>query len=373
MFDYWRLSGVCHVGRQDVTGSEQILPIDHLRDRVNVTGSDGDADGTRAGCGLLGRRAVLAACGKDGALVWDLVLLRQIFNLLSELVVGDERAVFDVKPKALALAGDGLFGRDAGSVAGEGDVDAEADIRLDGVAGGLCAAETDFLLHGECNDDFAAVAIVLLVERADALDAEPAGNAVVQGLADNLVADLDQRFVHNDEVADSELLLDLLGGHADIDKELFDFGDLLAVFGATDVDRTTAGVHHALEVAVLRDDQHSAAEEVAGVKSAGCVHPKESLVIDSGDVETDLIHVAELHDLQGCAALVEFLYLFSGARQATTDEVAHRVGFDAIEETVDFFLDQIADSLFASGDAGSFAETLEQIGVFQGKGSVSGF
>src|SRR6185436_11708298 len=116
---------------------------------------------------------------EDRPLVGDAVLFGDGFDFIDELVVGDEGAVLDVEAEALAVGGDGFLFGDAGGVAGEGDVDAQADVGCDGVGGGLGAAEADFFLGGEGYDDFATVGRAGGVELADGLDAEPAGDAVV--------------------------------------------------------------------------------------------------------------------------------------------------------------------------------------------------
>jgi hypothetical protein len=87
------------------------------------------------------------------------------------------------------------------------------------------------------------------VELADRLDAEPARDAVVERLADDLVAHLDAGLVHHDVVAHL-IAFFASAPEPDVDEELLDIGHLGAVLGALSVDRLAPGVHHALELAV---------------------------------------------------------------------------------------------------------------------------
>jgi len=225
---------------------------------VDISGADDDAGGASAGHGLLHGGAVLSAGGEDGALELDFGFGGGVFEFVDERGVGDEAGVHDVESDALALLVGHFFFGDTGGVAGEGDVESDADVGLHGVGGGFGAAEADLFLDGEGADDLAVVGGVAFVELADGLDGDPAGEAVVECFGDDLVADLDEGFVHDDEVADAEGFFGPFGVEAGVDEELFDFGDFLAFVGAGDVDGSAAGVHDAFVVAVFGDDEDAA-------------------------------------------------------------------------------------------------------------------
>lgn len=156
-------------------------------------------------------------------------------------------------------------------------------------------------------------------------------------------------------------------------KNFFYFRDLLAVLHATDVDGAAAGVHDAHVVLVVGHDQDVPGEEVPRVKAACGVHPQEALVVDGGDVEPDLVHVAEEHDLQRAAVLALFAGLALGlalghhAGDAAADEVAQRISLHGIKQPLPLpSLLGCACALFSPGDAGGFAEGFQECGVFHG-------
>lgn len=284
---------------ENIAGGGEVAGVDHLGDGVDIASADGDTNGSSASGGLLGGCAILPACGEDGALIGDFVFLGQGLELIDEVVIRDEGAVLDVKPVALALDCYGFLAGDAWGVAGEGDVEADADIGKDGVAGSFRAAKAYFFLDGEGDDDLAGVAEASLIKGANALNSQPASDAIVHGFGDCFGAHGDKGFVHDDVVADLDLLLNLVDGEADVDEELFNFGNFFTVLGAGDVDGAAAWVHDAEEIARVGTDQHAAREEVSRVESACWVDPDEALVIDGRDIETDLVHVAKKHDAGG--------------------------------------------------------------------------
>ena len=73
-------------------------------------------------------------------------------------------------------------------------------------------------------------------------------------------------------------------------------GTFLAVLGGGDVDGFAARVHDGGVVAVVGADEDAAGEEVPCVEASGVVDPEEAVLVDVGDVEADLVHVAEQHD-----------------------------------------------------------------------------
>lgn len=360
-------------GGEDVAGGAQVRLVDHFGGGVDVSGADDDADGAGAFAGLLGGGAILAAAEEDGALVGDAVLFGAGFDVVDEAVVGDEGGVHDVEAEAFALLGDFFVFGDAGGVAGEGDVDADADVAVDGVGGGFGAAEADLFLGGEDDDDLAFVRGGALLEFLDGFDAEPAGDAVIHGGGDDLLADLDEGVGVDAVVADLDAAFDLGGGEAGVNKEFLDVGDLGFVGFGGDVDGAAAGVHDAVDVAGVGDEGHAAGEEVAGVEAAGVGDADEAVGVDVADVEADLIHMAEEEDAGGLAGALGrgalgAAFGAGGAGGAGADEVAEGVGGSGIEEAADLLLQEGADALFAAGDAGGLAEAAEEVDVEGGGG-----
>ncbi len=213
------------------------------------------------------------------------------------------------------LGGAVLLGH-AGRVAGEGGVDADADVGAYGIGGGAGAAEANLLLRGEAHVDLGLAA--MFAEGADRLDPEPAGDAVVERLGDELVADLLERGIEGHHVADLDPLARGLA-EAEVDIEGVEFGHLLAFLGGRDVDRLAAGVEHALEVAAVGRDEHAAGEEGAGVEAAHRLEVEPALLGDVADEEADLVHMAEEHDLRAAGAVTP------------AEQRAHRVHPDLVE------------------------------------------
>src|SRR5262249_22689667 len=121
----------------------------------------------------------------------------------------------------------------------------------------------------------------------------------VECLADDLVADLDEGLVERDEVTDLDEALHAIDGKSHVDEKVLHFGDLLAILVTGNMDRAPAGVHRGDVISAGRGNEHAAGKEVAGVEPTRGVESQESLVVDSLDVEADLVHVAEEHHLGG--------------------------------------------------------------------------
>ncbi len=93
-------------------------------------------------------------------------------------------------------------------------------------------------------------------------------------------------------------------------------------------------------------DDHLAAHQVAGVDPADGVDREESLVVDVGDDEADLVHVGRQHDLGFAISALE------------GDDVAEGIGVKVIGQRLELFLHQGAHLLLATGDPGGVAEFL---------------
>ena len=156
--------------------------------------------------------------------------------------------------------------------------------------------------------------------------------------------------MHDDVIADVDLLPDLLGVHAEIDEELGDLGDLLAILRRRDVDGLAAGIHDPEIVAAVAAHQHPPGKEISHVKSARGVQPEGTLLVDVADVEPDLIHVRRDHDAR------RPLHLRRAFGFARTDERPHRVGPHLVKEAIDAVTDQSPHPLLATGHAGCLAQ-----------------
>ena len=55
-----------------------------------------------------------------------------------------------------------------------------------------------------------------------------------------------------------------------------------------------------------------------------------------------------------------------GPRFTPADQVPHRINLGRIEDVFDLRFDEFTDTLFAAGDAGDFAQTLEKINIHWG-------
>ena len=193
-----------------------------------------------------------------------------------------------------------------------------------------------------------------IAQTPDRFDPQPAGDAVVERLGDELVAHLEERFVHYHHVAN----LDLLGGslaQPGIDDELMHLRHLLAVFHLGDVNAGSGGVHHGLEVAAIGADQHAAGKERARIEPTHGLQVEKALLGDVAHEETDLVHMAEQHDLQRIA--------IAAPRIPAAQQRAHRVRLDMIEQAFGLLQDEVADPVLVTGNARGFAEALEKIGI----------
>jgi len=154
--------------------------VDHLGHGVNVPRSHNDPYGARTCCGLLCRSPVLSTCCQHRALVGDVVLDGQRFNLAHERFVGDETAVAHMQAKAFALRCCSVLFGNAWGVTGQRCVDADPDVGLDFVGRCLGAAQSDFFLRREDDMNFRTTPFV--AQGLHHLNAEPACDAIVQRL-----------------------------------------------------------------------------------------------------------------------------------------------------------------------------------------------
>jgi len=62
------------------------------------------------------------------------------------------------------------------------------------------------------------------------------------------------------------------------------------------VDRLAAGVHHALEIALIGANQHAARKQVARIETANRLQIHKTVLADMADQKADFIHMAQQHD-----------------------------------------------------------------------------
>ena len=112
-----------------------------------------------------------------------------------------------------------------------------------------------------------------------------------------------------------------------------------------------AGVHHALQIALIGADQHPAREEVARIETADGLEVEEPVFRHMADQKADLVHMAEQHDLGRFA--------IARRRIPAAEEGAHRVGLHMVEQPFDLTGDQIAHAVLAPRNAGGFAKVFK--------------
>ena len=326
----------------------------HLCHGVDVARTHGDPHRAGAGGRLLRRSPVLPAGREHGALVGDVVCLGERLDLGHQPLVGDEARIADMEAEAFALGRGAVLFRHAGRVAGKRDVDADADVGLDGVGRGAGAAQADLLLCGEDHVDFRTTALIR-PERADRLDPEPAGDAVVECLGDELVTQFQKGLVHHHVIAHPNRLGRVLA-QPGVDEEIGDERHLLALFGRGDMHGLAAGVHHRPKVAILGADEDPAGKEVARIEAAHRQDGEEALLRYVADKKADLVHVAQEHDL-GRAILGGI---------AAAMERAHRIGADLVKKARHLRLDERTHPLLMTGHARGFAEPFQKVDVHRG-------
>ena len=123
--------------------------MDHLCDRVNIARANDDADGPRTCCGLLCGGPVLATGGQHCALIGDVILDRERFNLAHQCLVRDEATVAHMQPEPFALNCCCVLVGHTRCVAGQRGVDANADVWLHLERRRSRPAQPDFFLCRE--------------------------------------------------------------------------------------------------------------------------------------------------------------------------------------------------------------------------------
>ena len=112
------------------------------------------------------------------------------------------------------------------------------------------------------------------------------------------------------------------------------------------------GEHAAIDLAVVRVDNHALLEEGARVEAAERLEAQETIIGDVLDHEADLVHVRGEHHL---AAWLR------AAAALDADDVAEGIDRDLVDRCLQFGDDDRADTVFVAGDTGGFAEPLQQV------------
>ena len=129
------------------------------------------------------------------------------------------------------------------------------------------------------------------------------------------------------------------------------------------MDRFSARVHHALEVAIIGAHQHAAREQIARIKAADRLQVQIPFVADMADKKADFVHVAQQHDLRR----VRFVGV------TATQERSHRIDCDLVKQAVNLAHDQLAHAVFMARHTWHFTQLTEKFGVhFRHWGVLSG-
>ena len=332
-------------GEQQDAGLE-VFFVGGLDGLVNVARGDRD----RASDGATGNHAlevggIGAACGEDFGLPLDLVLVGGFFHEFDHAVVADDGGVHELDGDAFAEGGALFLGRGAGDIVGDGGIEAEAKVWLNGEGGGLGPAEADFFLHGEAGVEIEGGLALGFFQFAQGLDEEEYGGAVVERFDVDAITEFDEGTVAGDAIADGDDLVELFFGEACVDEIVFDLRDAIAFIGLHDVDRLAA--HDAHDVLFAVDDD-ALGGECFRVESTESVEAHEALVIDVRDDEADLVHVGGGHD-----------FFLGGFSFFQGDDIAHVIDGNFIGEVLDFGEDELADFFFEAWGTGSLAAACE--------------
>ena len=247
---------------------------------------------------------------------------------------GDAAAVLDFDGGSLSNVNrHGRIG--FGRAACDGHVDGDADVRLEGERGGLCAAAADLLLRGEDGENV----VLRLTERLDELDQHGAGAAVVHiGRADALAKErgLQRERANAAHRRDFERLF--FGFRADVDEK-----PAHRVFAV----RQRLGINDALR-AVFEDDL--ARGHLRCVHAAQRRYAQEALFVRGVYHQTDGVHVRAEQDAPAFARAA-----------LDGDQVAHRVGEKLVHIRPHRFRDFFADGALTAAGAERFEHFKQRI------------
>src|SRR5690606_28534026 len=256
-----------------------VLQIDQLAGRVHVAQRDADQAGGDAAAARLDGAGVGAGRARVGLeLVGDAEFLGGLHEpgVNPRVDVGapaDDGAAAELGLAVFAVVAVGV-------VSGVADIDGERDVRVDRIGRGDGAARADFLLGGGHVDDLRGG---IFLERGEAHEgfADDVGADIVVEGAGGADAAVDQleAVVVGGGVADGEGGGGLLfGAPADVDPDLVQLGDLLAVGLVHEVDGALAG--DAFHRPVGGGDDHAPAGDDGLVVAADGVEVEETVGVD---------------------------------------------------------------------------------------------
>ncbi len=240
--------------------------------------------------------AVGGSAGHAGKLQGNALLGGGVDDQIAQFGVGNHARVEDGQAGAAAQPHARLLFLDAGHVAGDVGFDDDGHVGVDGAGAGGGAAQADFF-----HDGLHAVEVVGVgraLEVAQNVDDDGAADAVVEGLGEvGLAAGHDdESAVGHDGVAHADaggLGLGFVGG-ADVDVHVLFLDHLAALVGREQVGGL--GPDDADDVAPVGLDDDALGEEGLIPPAAELEELEEAVVVDVGDDEADLVHVAGEHD-----------------------------------------------------------------------------
>ena len=226
------------------------------------------------------------ACDGEGDL---LALGGRVQQLEDDRV--EHRAALDDRAVAELVLAD-LVDVDARRAGLVRDVDDDRDVGLQAVGGGARAAERDLLLHDAAGRDVAGRAAGL-GDDARGLERDEGAEAVVHRARDDaVVVQLERLAGDHGDVADAHELARLVAVlGADVDVQVAQLGDLLALLLAQQVDRLAPD--DAGQRAVARDELTALADEDLRIPAADADEAQEAVVVDVRDDQADLVDVAD--------------------------------------------------------------------------------
>src|SRR6185437_8877820 len=170
-----------HECDHQVHGAVEIRAVNHAVVGVGVAGGDHDVDRRYAAVALLDHRGIVAVPRDQVRLERNVGGVGDLLDKGDQLAVGQLAGVIKENPGTAAEPLLRALRADAGNVAGDANLQRQADVGLDGFGGAARAAFADLLLHGRSVVD-------LVRMRAGGgqalhhLDHHRAAHAVVPGL-----------------------------------------------------------------------------------------------------------------------------------------------------------------------------------------------
>jgi hypothetical protein len=186
-------------------------------------------------------------------------------------------------------------------VGGVRDVDGDRHGRTQapGSDQGTAAVEADLLLRrGDSGHGRQARAVRITTER---LEDDERADPVIDGARSHAIPrQLDDPGIDHPRIADTKPCLGIgTSRDADIDPQILELHRLFAVLALDEVDRLAT--NHAEHVAFASRETDTLTDQDLRIPAADRADPHETLVVDPGDDDPDLVDVSGEHDGDGCA------------------------------------------------------------------------